>query len=79
MEVGAHGWVKVPDAYHFGLDPMYDYSEGAIVEKKMHPLKLEAMATLKQVYTLKPTMGISAYRAAGPEINLASGQRPILV
>ena len=73
MEVGAHGWVKVPDAYHFGLDPKYDYTEGSIVEKKMHPLKLEAMATLKQVYTLKPTMGISAYRAAGPEINLAIG------
>lgn len=73
MQVGAHGWVKVPDAWHHGLNPKYDYTEGAIVEKKMHPLKLEAMATLKQVYTLKPTMGISAYRAAGPEINLAIG------
>nr|WP_321358131.1 hypothetical protein [uncultured Draconibacterium sp.] len=73
MQVGAHGWVRVPDAWHHGLNPKYDYTEGHIVEQKIHPLKLEAMATLKQVYTLKPTMGISAYRAAGPEINLAIG------
>ena len=73
MQVGAHGWVKVPDAWHYGLNPKYAYTEGHIVEQEVHPLKLEAMATLKQVYTLKPTMGISAYRAAGPEINLAIG------
>ncbi len=56
---------------HSGVN--YDYKEGHIVDQYFHPLKLEAMATLKQVYTLKPTMGFSIYRMAGPEINLAIG------
>jgi len=73
MQVGAQGWVKTPIPYDWGLNATYDYTQGSIVEQEVHPLKLEAMATLKQVYTLKPTMGISAYRAAGPEINLAIG------
>lgn len=51
----------------------YDYTPGKIVDNYFHPLKLEAMATVKQIYTLKPTMGFSLYRLAGPEINLAIG------
>ncbi len=51
----------------------HDYQQGHVVDQHFHPLKLEAMASLKQVYTLKPTMGFSLYRLAGPEINLAIG------
>ena len=58
---------------HFHSGVRYDYKEGEIVDQHMHPLKLEAMTTIKQVYTLKPTMGFSIYRVAGPEINLAIG------
>lgn len=58
---------------HHSSGSNYDYKKGHIVDQHFHPLKLEAMATLKQVYTLKPTMGFSIYNVAGPEINLAIG------
>jgi len=74
VTVGAHmsyytSWFKLH--YDSGVD--YSYEQGSIVDQYFHPIKLEAMATLKQVYTLKPTMGISIYGLVGPELNLAIG------
>jgi hypothetical protein len=50
-----------------------NFDKGQITKSEFHPLKLEAMATVKQVYTLKPTLAFSVYRVAGPAINLAIG------
>ena len=70
LMIGAHCAI---DGLSFNSGANHDFQEGSIVEQDFHPLKIEAMATLKQVYTLKPTMGFSLYRVAGPEVNLSIG------
>lgn len=50
-----------------------NFVKGQITKSEFHPLKLEAMATVKQAYTLKPNFAFSVYRIAGPVMNLAVG------
>ena len=74
FEIGAHAhhWDNL-SGDHANWGPDFYYKEGRITDQHFHPLTIEAMATLKQVYTLKPTMGFAIYAVAGPEINMAIG------
>lgn len=74
FEIGAHAhhWDNLSGDHH-DWGPDFYYEKGRITDQHFHPLTIEAMATLKQVYTLKPTMGFAIYAVAGPEINMAVG------
>ncbi|MGF7139836.1 hypothetical protein [Roseimarinus sediminis] len=74
FEIGAHAhhWDNWKGD-HLDWGPVFNYEKGHISDQHFHPLTIEAMATLKQVYTIKPTMGFAIYAVAGPEINMAIG------